>query len=175
MFCRFLKLINVTGKNAFWSDNEEKRRAEYVTQAKESSEGDNKRTNYLHKHNIEMVEIPGLPCHTVSSSGVNLDCHSIVNKLSVYLTVLNSLFSLQVVRRNVEEEMPRQVGWILNSVFVLFYFIGEFVIEQTLLGRISCLIPVEAMFQSVSFHFRAAINRCHCHPKLGSLMKLSCI
>ena len=33
-------LLRDTGTNAFWSDNEEKRRAENVIQAKEGSEGD---------------------------------------------------------------------------------------------------------------------------------------
>ena len=37
-------LLHNTGKNAFWSDNEEKRRTENVIQAKESSEGDDKLT-----------------------------------------------------------------------------------------------------------------------------------
>ena len=41
-----------------------------------------------------------------------------------------------MVRRSVEEEMPRQVGWILNDIFVClicFTLLYEFVIGQTLL------------------------------------------
>lgn len=72
-----------------------------------------------------MVEIPVLPSSHIQflceSSVSRLDCHSTLtckfiarsyaNKpRRVFDSLLYNIFALQVVRRNVEEEMPRQVG-----------------------------------------------------------------